>query len=78
MKSSNSTELVPRWKVYGFSQMSGSIVKDAKDLTKRQMISLSVQIPSHLMFAASNDDSKKISQESWYHRLMHRSRSCSH
>lgn len=71
MQSINSTELVPHWKVYGFTQKSGTIAKNTCDLTERQMVTLNSLFAE---FSATKDDKSK---KSWHQRLMHRSRSCS-
>lgn len=76
----SSIELIPIWKVYGFTQISGRAAQETSELQTINKDMLNVhtnQVPFEWPSnQKTNDETNKQEQQiSWENRLMHRSKS---
>lgn len=77
MSNKSYTELVPMWKVYGFTQSCGSKAKDASDLKNAREIKPLHIHADQIPFKWPKVEQKKNPEHQipWEKRLMYRSRS---
>lgn len=67
-------ELVPMWKIYGFTQKNGCKVKEEMDLNKK-MITLNVCVREHSQIKCPSHGKQMKTEKQWKHRLTQRIRS---
>lgn len=77
MSKKSNSELVPVWKVHGFTQSSGSKAKEATDLKNARKIEHLHIHADQIPFKWPMVEQKKTQEQRvpWEKKLMHRSRS---